>query len=205
MTTIKTSRSGITPKDSIVPDKTEVPVKSRLPEPSITELADRIKKNFIEGLAPIENETSQVLILGTMPSVESLKRQAYYGHPRNLFWKLIAEITGETVPEDYEDKKKYLLKYKIALWDMCQTCIRAGSLDSNISEEMPNDIKSFITGHPHIKAIVLNGKESERLYRKYITGMEQIHLISMPSTSPANTGVLWEKKVEAWSRLKEFV
>jgi len=165
----------------------------------------RMKKNFIEGLAPIEDEKSQVLILGTMPGVESLRQQAYYGHPRNLFWKLLAEVTGETAPESYGDRKRYLLRHKIALWDMCRTCIREGSLDSNISEEMPNDIKSFIAEHPKLKVIGCNGKESERLFRKYITGIELLQVISLPSTSPANAGVSWEKKAAAWSRLKEFV
>ena len=190
---------------TVSPEQKGVQIKKKFPEPLIPEPEDCMKKNFIEGLAPVEDKKSRVLILGTMPGVESLKQQAYYGHPRNLFWKLLGEVTGETAPESYGERQEYLLRHRIALWDMCRTCIRAGSLDSHISEELTNDIKSFVATHPGIKAIGCNGKESERLFRKYITGMEGVQLISLPSSSPANAGISWEKKAEAWSRLKEFV
>ncbi len=197
--------SGVTPQKTISPAKPVIPYKNGFPEPLNPITVDRMKKNFIEELAPIEDEKSQILILGTMPGVESLKQQAYYGHPRNLFWKLIAGVTGETAPESYDDKKKYLLKHKIALWDMCQACIRSGSLDSNISDEVPNDITSFIAGHHHLKAIGCNGRESARMFRKYRVGIENVTFIPLPSSSPANAGVSWEKKADEWSRLKEFI
>ncbi len=161
--------------------------------------------NQVEGLAPIENEKSQILILGTMPGVESLKQQAYYGNSQNVFWKLLAEISGKTVPDEYEDKKLFLINNKIALWDICKTCIRNGSLDSNISDESPNDINRFILEHPQIKVIAFNGKESARLFNKHIVSVENIKLLSLPSTSPANTKISWEKKVEAWKKLKKFI
>ena len=159
----------------------------------------------VSGLAPIEDGDCRILILGTMPGLESLRQQAYYANPRNLFWDLIAGVTGETAPENYEDKKAYLRRHKVALWDMCQVCNRSGSLDSNISDEVPNDIKSFISGHPHLKVIGCNGMESARMFRKYIVVIENVQFIPLPSTSPANAGVSREKKVDAWSRLKEFI
>jgi len=159
----------------------------------------------IEGLPPIENTACQILILGTMPGVESLKQQAYYANPRNLFWKLLSEVTGKPVPEKYEDKKAWLMNNKIALWDTCRTCIRNGSLDSNISEEMPNDIRDFISTHLHLKAIGFNGKTSERLFRKHMADIDTVNLIPLPSSSPANASIQWEKKVEEWSKLKEFI
>ena len=167
-------------------------------------IVDNIMKHYlIEGLPPIEDEDCRVLILGTMPGAESLRQQAYYANPRNLFWKLLAEVTGKTVPEDYEEKKAFLIENKIALWDTCHTCKRNGSLDSNISEEKPNDIHGFIGGHTHLEAIGFNGKTSERLFRKYITGIETIKLVSLPSTSPANASVKWERKVGEWMKLKD--
>ena len=123
----------------------------------VSEILNIITQQLV-GLLPIEDSECQILILGTMPGVESLKQQAYYANSRNLFWKLIAEVIGKDVPENYEDKKAYLIKNGIALWDMCQTCLRDGSLDSNISEEMPNDIKAFVAQHPYLKAIGFNGK-----------------------------------------------
>jgi len=185
--------------------RTEVPVRSKFTEPLIPIGDKTYRGDQVKGLLPIEDAVCQLLILGTMPGVESLKQQAYYGHPRNLFWKLIAEVTGETAPESYEDKKKYLLRNHIALWDICQVCVRPGSLDSNISDEVPNDIKAFIAEHPHLKAIGCNGKESARMVEKYMMGIEDVQLISLPSTSPANAGVSWEKKVEEWRKLKEFI
>jgi double-stranded uracil-DNA glycosylase len=174
-------------------------IRSKFTDPLIP-----IRTN-IEGLLPIEDEECHLLILGTMPGVESLKQQAYYANPRNLFWKLLAEMTGKQVPENYEDKKVWLTNNKIALWDTCRTCIRNGSLDSNISEVMPNDIKDFISTHPRLKAIGFNGKTSERLFLKHNTGAETVKLISLPSSSPANASVHWEKKVEEWQKLKDFI
>jgi len=158
----------------------------------------------IEGLAPVVNEHSSVLILGTMPGVDSLRKQAYYGNDRNLFWKLMAQVTGKEVPLDYEERKEFLLENKIALWDMCQTCLREGSLDSAISEETPNNIHSFVQKHPEIKAIAFNGKPSAKLFAKYFGSIEGIELYSLPSTSPANAAIKWEKKVSEWSKLKKY-
>lgn len=158
----------------------------------------------IEGLAPVVNEHSLVIILGTMPSVESLRKQAYYGNDRNLFWKLMAQVTGKEVPFGYEERKEFLLENGIGLWDMCQTCLREGSLDSAIAEETPNDIPSFVQKHPRIRAIAFNGKASAKLFAKYFGSIEGIELYSMPSTSPANAGIAWEMKVGEWSKLKKY-
>jgi len=204
-TRIDISWSGVSPKDSISHIHKEVSLRSKFTKPLIP-IRDKIIHGVqVKGLPSIEDAKCQLLILGTMPGVESLKQQAYYGNPRNLFWKLIAVVTGETTPETYDDKKKYLLRHKIALWDICLVCVRPGSLDSSISDEVPNDIKAFISEHPHLKAIGCNGKEAARMFKKYIVSIENVEMISLPSTSPANAGISWEKKVEEWSRLKEFI
>lgn len=161
--------------------------------------------NKVLGLAPIADENSRILILGTMPGVESLRKQAYYGNTRNLFWQIIAEVTGKNVPEEYGEMKLFLLKNKIALWDMCQACFREGSLDRNISEETPNDIKSFVEKHPQIKIIAFNGKESAKLFSKHFSSLKGIKLLALPSSSPANAGISWETKVSEWSKLKVYL
>ncbi len=170
-----------------------------------TDISSINKGLQINGLAPVADKNSKVLILGTMPGVESLKQQAYYGHPRNLFWQLLSEVTGKGVPADYNSRKKFLLENKIALWDMCQVCTRPGSLDTDISEEVPNDIRSFITEHPSIKLIAFNGKKSAQLFAKYIQSVSGIKLLSLPSSSPANAGVSWEEKIREWSKLKTYI
>jgi len=206
-THIDISWSGAIPKgfSKLEPVKltsVKLPIPKKVPKTVTPRNKTEVK---IEGLAPVVNEYSQVLILGTMPSVESLRKQAYYGNDRNLFWKLMAQVTGKEVPLDYEERKEFLLENKIALWDMCHTCLRDGSLDCAISEEIPNDIPSFVQKHPGIQAIAFNGKESYRLFAKYFGSIDGINLYSMSSTSPANAGIAWEVKVGEWGKLRGYI
>ena len=71
---------------------------------------------------PIYKEDSQILILGTFPSVKSRENQFYYGHPQNRFWKLLARLTGEEIPHTIPEKKELLYKHGIAVWDVIQSC-----------------------------------------------------------------------------------
>lgn len=86
----------------------------------------------IEGFPPVAEADARLLILGSMPSVESLKQGFYYAHPRNAFWRILAEVFDESVPDSIEDKKRLLIDHRIALWDVAHSCVRPGSLDSNI-------------------------------------------------------------------------
>ena len=88
------------------------------------------EKNFKQSLTPIGEKNAKVLILGTMPGEESLRLQEYYANPRNRFWKIIAAIFNEILPDHYEDRKKILLKHNIAIWDVAGSAEREGSLDS---------------------------------------------------------------------------
>ena len=94
----------------------------------------------LSGFEPVVDGDCRVLVLGTMPGVASLQKQQYYGHPRNAFWPIMAALTEETLPEEYQARKLMLLRHGIALWDVCQSCEREGSLDSNILCEHPNQI-----------------------------------------------------------------
>ncbi|WP_291125250.1 DNA-deoxyinosine glycosylase [Flavobacterium sp. UBA6031] len=165
-------------------------------KPKITDIT-----NQVMGLEPIYDENSSILILGTMPGEESLLRQEYYGNPRNLFWKLISEISRENAPTVYDKKKDFLHRHGIALWDMCALCVRLGSLDSAIEDETPNDIKGFVASQPNIRVIGLNGGKSANLFRKYVGNIAGLLVVELPSSSPANTGIPWEIKVEKWKRL----
>lgn len=206
-TYIDISWSGVQPKGvSTVESVRIIPAKlpAQLKEQKTVPLS-KAGVLKIEGLAPVVNEHCRVLILGTMPGAESLRKQAYYGNERNLFWKLMAGVTGKEAPPDYEERKQFLLAHKIALWDMCQTCLREGSLDSAISEETPNEIPSFVQKYPEIRAIAFNGKASERLFAKYFGSIAGIDLYGMPSTSPANAGIGWEVKVGEWGKIKKYL
>ena len=159
----------------------------------------------IEGLRPVAGNNCRILILGSMPGAESLKQQAYYAHPRNLFWKLISHIAGRVVPENYEARKNFITAHQIALWDICHSCIREGSLDTAISKETPNDIPGFVSAYPTIRAIAFNGKTAERLFGKHIRSIPGIELLPLPSTSPANAGISWNEKLAEWRKLKNYL
>ncbi len=147
--------------------------------------------------APVFDENSRVLILGTFPSVKSRENQFYYGHPQNRFWKVMAEIKKEPVPETIEEKKAFLLKCHIALWDVIARCEIAGSSDSSIRNVKANDL-SVILDHAPIKGIFANGAKAYELYRKYCEQKTGRSIIKLPSTSPANAAWTMDKLVQEW-------
>lgn len=146
----------------------------------------------------ISNPTANILILGTMPGIASLLANEYYGHPRNYFWKLLFTIGKQPISTDYETKKKLLLQNDIALWDVLQVCERQGSLDSAIVKEVPNDFKSFLNAHPKITHIYFNGQKAAHYFKKYVETDSNYTLVTLPSTSPANAGMSFEKKLAIW-------
>jgi len=150
---------------------------------------------------PVSNADTAVLILGTMPGDKSLELGEYYGHPRNRFWKIISAITDNDLPQTYADKTTLLLKTKIGIWDVAYKANRKGSLDSAIEDDEPNDLDDFITKHRNLKIIGFNGTKSEALYNKYFDRKKQIKYISLPSTSPANTGIDFENICKKWQQI----
>lgn len=150
----------------------------------------------------ISNKEAKVLVLGTMPGNMSLTLNQYYGHPRNAFWKLMFTIFDTPFSTDYEERKKLAVTNHIAIWDVLQACERKGSLDSAIKEEIPNDFKEFLKDHPNIELIVFNGQKAAQFFKKYVKNVEGYKQITVPSTSPANAGISWERKLKEWEVLK---
>jgi len=150
---------------------------------------------------PISNADTTILILGTMPGDKSLELGEYYGHSRNRFWKIISTITNNDLPLTYADKKSLLLKTKIGIWDVAHKVNRKGSLDSAIEDEEPNDLHNFIQKHKNLKVIGFNGTKSEALYDKYFDRKAGIKYISLPSTSPANTGIDFDNICKQWRQI----
>lgn len=157
---------------------------------------------------PVVTDSSRVLILGTMPGVASLRKQEYYGFPHNAFWRIITALTGEKeVPEAYTERLEMIRRNGLALWDVCHSCQREGSLDSHITDEVPNDIGSLLTAHPQVRAVVFNGTPAFRLFKRHL-GLETVGeraVLVMPSTSPANASWSFERKLEAWSELLKYL
>ncbi len=163
---------------------------------------EKIKLNHLKSsFSPIADEDIEILILGTMPSDASLAKKEYYGHPRNRFWKLIAEITKTHLPQTYEDKKALLLKHRIGIWDIAQKAERKGSLDSAIKEVIPNDIDFFLKTHPLIHTICFNGVFAQKLHDQYFIQKKEILYLLLPSSSPANAAISAEELSASWQRM----
>ena len=159
---------------------------------------ERVEHEF----EPVFNENSEILILGSFPSVKSREISFYYGHTRNRFWRIIAELTGGEVPENTDDKKEMLLRNKIALWDVIKSCRIEGSSDSSIKDVEPNDI-NLVLKNSNVKKIYTNGGKAHQLYKKYCQRETGIEDINLPSTSPANASYSFEKLMDKWIIIKE--
>lgn len=152
----------------------------------------------IYSFPPLTHPEATVLLLGTMPGVQSLERQQYYGNPRNHFWRILFTISNTALPTDYQAKQRLLLQNNIALWDVLQACERQGSLDSAIQEEVPNDFEHFLAAHPKLTHIGFNGQQAAKYFKKYVSVDKRYTLATLPSTSPAHAGMSFEAKLAVW-------
>lgn len=155
-------------------------------------------------LSPIFDASSEILILGSFPSKKSRETCFYYGNPQNRFFRVLASLRNAPLPADNEEKKAFLLRNHIALWDVIASCEITGSSDASIKNALPNDL-SQITSHAPIKAVFLNGKTALRLYQKYLETQTGLVGISLPSTSPANAAWNLEKLTDAWSVINTYL
>lgn len=153
---------------------------------------------------PLYNSHSQILILGSFPSVKSREQKFFYGHPQNRFWKVVSEVLGCETPDTIEQKKTFLLEHGIALWDVIASCEITGSSDTSIKNVIPNDI-SEILEKGNIKQIFVNGKTAEKYYKKYIETEIGMKAVCLPSTSPANAAWNVERLVSEWSIIRDFL
>lgn len=150
---------------------------------------------------PVWRADARLLILGSMPSVESLRQGFYYAHPRNAFWPMLAEILGEVPPQTIDAKKELLISHRIALWDSACSCEREGSLDSAIREAVPNDFETLYGNCPGIRHVLFNGAAAFELYKKLVAKTDAARVFHrMPSTSPAYT-LKYESKKAAWAEV----
>ncbi|WP_294274695.1 DNA-deoxyinosine glycosylase [uncultured Chryseobacterium sp.] len=161
-------------------------------------------QNRISSFAPIVDENSEILILGSVPGVKSLEKQQYYAHPQNKFWKIIFELLNEEPTEDYTQRIAVLKKHHIALWDVIDSCERKGSLDSEIRNEEANRVDELLNGHPNIKAVFCNGGKSYKNVQKMLGKDYRLPVFLLPSTSPLHT-VSLEQKLESWKKITEYL
>lgn len=152
-------------------------------------------------IPPIYDENSCILILGSFPSVKSREEMFFYGHRQNRFWKVTAAVFECDVPQTVDEKRKFLLQNRIALWDVIASCNITGSSDSSIKNVVPNDV-SVIFEKGDIKKIFVNGKTALFYYDKYLKNVLGREAICLPSTSPANAAYSLERLTEEWKKIR---
>lgn len=162
-------------------------------------MAQRLDHPF----GPLYNDSSRVLILGSFPSVKSREQNFFYGHPQNRFWRVIAALYEQPLPQTIDEKKHLILSSGLALWDSIASCEITGSSDSSIRNARANDIWIILDNCP-IERIYCNGRKSHDLYRRYIEPQTGREAICLPSTSPANAQWTLEKLIEAWSVIRQI-
>lgn len=151
---------------------------------------------------PVYDANSRILILGSFPSVKSRQQQFFYAHPQNRFWRLLAILFKEETPITIEEKKAFLLRNRIALWDVIASCEIEGSSDSSIRNVEANDL-SVILNTADIKTIYVNGKTAEKMYYRYTLAKTGRQCIYLPSTSGANAAMNMDRLIEKWHRITE--
>ena len=152
---------------------------------------------------PIVDDSSRILILGSMPGVESLRQQQYYGFGRNSFWRVIYAVFGETYTEDYEEQVRLLLRNGIALWDVISTCERRGSADAHIRNAAVNGFAPFYKAHPKITRVFFNGRKAYEVYRSQVgIKADGLSFTVLGSTSPAHA-IAFEARLADWAKILE--
>ena len=149
-------------------------------------MSDRI----LHPIPPTWNGESEILILGSFPSVKSREMAYFYGHPQNRFWKVMSVLFEEDIPATAEGRRAFLLCHRIAAWDVIAACRITGSADSSIRDVEANDLRPILEGAP-------------RLYRRYTLPVTGIPAVCLPSTSPANAAWSLDRLAEAWGVIRQ--
>ena len=156
---------------------------------------------IVHPIEPVFDRNSEILILGSFPSVRSREEGFFYGHKQNRFWKVVAAVFDEEVPKTIPEKKEFLIRNHIALWDVIHSCDISGSSDSSIKNVKANDL-STILDHAGIRKIFVNGRIAEKYYIKYSEKDTKIKAVCLPSTSPANAAFSVDRLTDAWKIIK---
>lgn len=154
---------------------------------------------------PIVDARARVLVLGTLPGEESLRRGEYYAHPRNLFWPIIFALFGEPPASSYPERLAFLTTHRIAVWDVCEVGERERSADTTIRLERPNAIDRLLDQHPLIRAVAFNGTTARRLYYRHFARRPTLTYLELPSTSPAHATIDFTAKLVRWTVLREVL
>lgn len=156
------------------------------------------RQYLCHSFGPFYRPDSHILILGSFPSVKSREANFYYGHPQNRFWKVLAAVFEDDVPKSLEEKKNFLTRHKIALYDVIDRCSIIGSSDSSIEDVAVTDLSPILEGSDIDDRIFTNGGKAFSLYMKYTYPKNGIRPVKLPSTSPANAAWSLDRLIETW-------
>jgi len=163
------------------------------------------------GFDPIAGPGARVLILGSLPGECSLRRGEYYAQAQNVFWRLMGDLFGAGLDLAYADRTRRLQQSGVAVWDVCASARREGSLDAAIvtTTVAANDFAAFFRAHPQLRMIAFNGATAAKLYDRLVhvrmpAEVQALPRIRLPSTSPAHAALRYADKLEAWTRLRAF-
>ena len=162
-----------------------------------------MKEQVIHTLEPIFDRRSRVLLLGTIPSPKSRETGFYYGNPHNRFWNVLAAVYREPVPQSIAEKRMFLLRHKIALWDVLSSCEIQGASDGSITAPAANNL-SLILSRADIRAVFCTGTKAAQLYQKHCQSLTGIAAIGLPSTSPANCRMTVQDLAKAYKMIRQY-
>lgn len=164
----------------------------------------------LRAFPPLVDDRSRLLILGSMPSEASLRRQQYYGHPQNAFWPIVFDLWQTPQTTDYGQRTRFLLDHQIALWDVLASCTRQGSADRAIRQAQPNDFAAFFAAWPHLRWVCFNGQAAAALFDRLVlkangwTALTDVRPdlqgCLLCSTSPAHA-IRYPDKLTAWHQV----
>ncbi|UMB71030.1 DNA-deoxyinosine glycosylase [Mycobacterium paraterrae] len=154
---------------------------------------------LLQGFPPVVDDTAEVLILGSFPSVLSLASGQYYGNPRNAFWPITGELFGFDPAAPYESRLAALQSARVALWDVLKRCRRTGSADAKIEPNSveANDFGHLFDDHPSITRVCFNGSAAQKLYARLVDTDASVEYLLLPSSSPARA-MPAGRKLDAW-------
>ena len=156
--------------------------------------------------APVVDQHTRVLILGSLPGEASLAAARYYANPRNQFWRLVgAVIDVDLVAQDYTQRLETLLAHRVGLWDAIGSATRSGSLDTAIRDVAPNPLATLATSLPSLRCVAFNGAKSASIGTPQLAGAGDIERIRLPSSSPAHASLTFEAKLAEWTKLRKFL
>ena len=156
---------------------------------------------------PIVDARSRVLVLGTLPGEESLRRREYYAHPRNLFWPIVfGAVRRQPAAPITTERVRFVLRARHRA--MGRLRIRPSGVPAPIrrsAREMPNAIPELLQSHPAIRAVAFNGSTARRLYDRHFARRPDLVYLALPSTSPAHARLGFAEKLAQWSALRQVL